>query len=305
MSRSDRDQRDAERAARRARRLAERAAQRAGRKAEQAHRAGERARKLAERAARRPHRDRDRGFEDYVDDVAEKWSKKAEEWLDAQSRKFSEDDDLYRDDVDAASASLDAQARQARRDAEMARRAAEEAERSVRSARRRRRSSSARRRRRARRSLRSRLNSGRGLYRDKARGKICGVCAGVADYLDIDTWQVRLVAVLGLIFVPSVAITVYFIAYFLMDDKPYYRRVTDAYEETDYDDYTEAAVSENDKSGGGTAARQPRVSNGEALRTAKEKFADLEERLRSMESHVTSSRFELQRELRKISGDES
>jgi len=305
VSRSDRDQRDAERAARRAHRLAERAAQRAGRKAEQAHRARERARKLAERAARRPSRDRDRGFEDYVDDVAERWSKKAEEWLDAQSRKFSEEDDLYRDDLDdldAATASLDAQARQARRDAEMARRAAEEAERS---ARRRRRSSSVRRRRRARRSLRSRLNSGRGLYRDKARGKICGVCAGVADYLDIDTWQVRLVAVLGLIFVPSVAVTVYFIAYFLMDDKPYYRRVTDAYEETDYDDYTEAAVNENDEPSGRKAARQPRMSNGEALRTAKEKFADLEERLRSMESHVTSSRFELQRELRKISGDES
>lgn len=305
MSRSDRDQRDAERAARRARRLAERAAQRAGRKAEQARRAGERARKLADRAARRPSRDRDRGFEDYVDDVAERWSKKAEEWLDAQSRKFSEEDDLYRDDLDeldAATASLDAQAKQARRDAEMAKRAAEEAERS---ARRRRRSSSVRRRRRARRSLRSRLNSGRGLYRDKARGKICGVCAGVADYLDIAPWQVRLVAVLGLIFVPSVAVTVYFIAYFLMDDKPYYRRVTDAYEETDYDDYTEAAVNGNDEPGGRTSARQPRMSNGEALRTAKEKFADLEERLRSMESHVTSSRFELQRELRKISGDES
>ena len=33
------------------------------------------------------------------------------------------------------------------------------------------------------------------------------------------------------------------------------------------------------------------------------KFQNLEERLRAMESHVTDSRFELQREFRKISGE--
>jgi hypothetical protein len=48
-----------------------------------------------------------------------------------------------------------------------------------------------------------------------------------------------------------------------------------------------------------------RMSNTETLRTAKDKFADIEVRLRSMESHVTSSKFELQRELRKIAGEDA
>jgi hypothetical protein len=51
------------------------------------------------------------------------------------------------------------------------------------------------------------------------------------------------------------------------------------------------------------AMPEPRVSNAQSVRVAKSKFMDLENRLRSMESHVTDSKFELQRELRKISGE--
>ncbi|MCH8240829.1 MAG: hypothetical protein IIB62_12445 [Proteobacteria bacterium] len=49
--------------------------------------------------------------------------------------------------------------------------------------------------------------------------------------------------------------------------------------------------------------QKPRMSNGQALRTARSKFTELEDRVRSMESHVTSSKFELQRELKKLSGE--
>lgn len=158
------------------------------------------------------------------------------------------------------------------------------------------------RRHRSPRGLRGRVRSGRGLYRDSRHKKICGVCAGVADYLDLERWQLRLAAALGLIFVPSAAITVYFIAYFLMDDKPYYRQVTDRYEdlEEDEDDVGEDTVTTAPRSGRQTAG----MSSGQAMRLAKQKFADLEDRLRAMETHVTSSRFELQRELNEISGDD-
>ena len=293
MSRSDRDERDARKAARRARRLAERAEARAERKADQARRAHERAERLAEKAGRRGET-RKRSIEDFVDDVVEnyvdpateRWSRKAESW--------------FENDQDNAGTRADREARRARREADEARREAEAAARS------RRRSRSSGRHRR-RRSLRSRFNSGRGLYRDKAHGKICGVCAGLADYLDVETWQVRLVAVLGLIFVPSMAVPTYFIAYFLMDDKPYYRRVTDQYDEEHPDDEVDDDMPEDDRYATSASRTQPpkhQMSNVETLHTAKEKFADLENRLRSMESHVTSSKFELQRELRKISGED-
>ena len=111
-------------------------------------------------------------------------------------------------------------------------------------------------------------------------------------------------AIMGLIFIPSVAIPVYFITYFLMDDKPYYRQVTDRFDDLEDDDEEEPRVVKKRRK-----PRQedgpPQVSNKEAMRTAKEKFNDIEDRLRSMETHVTSSTFELQRELKKISGEDS
>lgn len=310
MSRSDQDQRDAERAARRAQRLAERAEQRAQRKTEQARRAMDRAEKLADRAHhRRRDLDDGRSFEDYVDDFTAKWERKAEAWFE-KSTRFDGSDDMMDDAEDDFRSSAEA-SRRARVEAARARRAATEAAAKARAKGRRSESREARamrrnarrQRRKERGGLRHLFQSGRGLYRDKDRGKICGVCAGAADYMDVETWHVRLFAVLGLVFVPSVAIPAYFIAYFMMDDKPYYRRVTDRYEEAEFEDL-EDEQPVNTRNEKGKRTRVPEMSNTDAFRTAKEKFSDLEGRLRSMESHVTSSRFELQRELKKISGDE-
>lgn len=285
MSRFDRDQRDAERAARRARRLAERAEQRAQRRSDQAKRAADRAERLADRANSRHEEDhRSRAFEDrvddFVEDYSEKWSRKAEEWF--SSRAASDDD--Y--------ATFRAKRRASRR-AARDRRYAE--------------ARSARRHRRRPRGRLFRFNTGRGFYRDKSRGKICGVCAGVADYLDVEVWQVRLVAVLGLFFAGSVAVPMYFILCFIMDDKPYYRRMTDAIDDEDEDDM-EAPMTPGARASdtGRDRPRQvyPNLTNVEKLRMAKDRFAELENRLRAMESHVTSSQFELQREIRKIAGED-
>ncbi|MEX1237938.1 MAG: PspC domain-containing protein [Pseudomonadales bacterium] len=301
MSGSDRrysKERRAAREARRAERLAQREKLRAERKAQDARKAALRASALAEeasrsaststKASRSTHRGRERSIEDYVDDFTQKWEKKAEAWFEEQGRSMFGADT---DDVHATADETYGTGKTGEKRMESSR---------SRSRRSRRYSTKPR----GHRSFRSRFNSGRGLYRDKRRGKICGVCAGVAEYLEVDTWQVRLVAVLGLIFVPSVAITVYFITYFLMDDKPYYRRVTDRYKDADatdvYDDVYDDGYDDAGDSRGG-----PRLGNAEALRTAKDKFSDIEVRLRNMESHVTSSKFELQRELRKIAGEDA
>ena len=151
------------------------------------------------------------------------------------------------------------------------------------------------------------------LYRDRQRKKICGVCAGTADYFGRPAWEIRLYAVLGLIFIPSVTIPAYFIMYFLMDDKPHYRRVTDR-----IDEGVEGRrpAGDNEPEGPARTRKQtrrqamqekptdpPEMNNVQTMKVAKDKFADIEQRLRQMETHVTSSRFELQRELKKISGE--
>ncbi len=149
----------------------------------------------------------------------------------------------------------------------------------------------------------------KGLFRDPDRAKVCGVCAGLADYFGVESWQVRLGAILGLIFIPQLTISGYFITYFLMDKKPYYRRVTDRYDRAEQqwqdpeDDEQEDQFSVSSEKSRESSYRKPRMSNALALRNATNKFTEMEERLRSMESHVTSSKFELQRELKKLSGE--
>ncbi len=133
--------------------------------------------------------------------------------------------------------------------------------------------------------------------------KILGVCAGIADYFGRPVWEIRLCAVMGLIFIPSMVIPAYFIMYFLMDDKPRYRRFTDRFAEAESGHYEQddnlsenAQRSTNDRSMG-----RPTMDNVQAMQVVKEKFSEVEQRLRRMETHVTSPRFELQREFKKIS----
>ncbi|MDA0978269.1 MAG: PspC domain-containing protein [Proteobacteria bacterium] len=146
------------------------------------------------------------------------------------------------------------------------------------------------------------------LYHDKQRKRVLGVCAGLADYWGRPTWEIRLYTVLGLFFIPSVTVPAYFILYFLMDEKPYYRRVTDRFDESADGRHKKSKgdrfTREDESAMQQAAEARSKLNNEQAMKTAREKFADIEQRLRQMESHVTSSRFELQREFRKMAGED-
>ncbi len=55
---------------------------------------------------------------------------------------------------------------------------------------------------------------------DKDRKKLLGVCAGVADYLDVQPWSIRLVFLISVLFGGWFLIPIYFIAWFCLDEKP-------------------------------------------------------------------------------------
>lgn len=338
MSRSSRKEREAEKAARRAERLAQREDQRARRKAEQARQAAERAARLADRARRKPGRERDLddSFEDLVDEVAERWSRKAEAWIDEQTGKLLNSN--FVDDLRDDPAADVRQNEKAKRDSEswmdrqyrelsgdydddlygysgtdtysqqqtsLSGYGDEEAQSmktgSSRNRHSRRRSTSSGKRRSYSFPSRRRRRSYGNLYRDKEHGKVLGVCAGLADYFGRETWQIRLLAVFGLMFFPQITVPAYFITYFLMEDKPYYRQVTDRFDDIDEEFDDEEVMLKRRRQRDINHA----LNNKEAMRLAKSKFSDLEGRLRAMETHVTSSRFELDREFRKISGEEA
>ena len=58
------------------------------------------------------------------------------------------------------------------------------------------------------------------LWRDRERGIVAGVCAGIADYIGIEPIIVRIVAVLGLIFFFPPTIAAYIILAVALRPKP-------------------------------------------------------------------------------------
>ena len=117
------------------------------------------------------------------------------------------------------------------------------------------------------------------LWRDRDRGIIAGVCAGIADYLGIEPIVLRLVAVLCLIFFFPPTIVVYLILAIVLRPKP-----PALYASADEEAFWR---------GVGTAP-------ADTLHSVKRKFADLEARLGYMESQVTSGDFELHRKFRDL-----
>lgn len=60
----------------------------------------------------------------------------------------------------------------------------------------------------------------RTLYRDRENGLILGLCAGIADYFDLNTLLVRGIAVLALLLAPVPVGLTYLVAGLLLRDRP-------------------------------------------------------------------------------------
>ena len=59
------------------------------------------------------------------------------------------------------------------------------------------------------------------LYRDPENAKLGGVCAGIAEYFDIEVWIVRLLVVSAFLFTAGFFVAVaYVMAYFMLDKIP-------------------------------------------------------------------------------------
>lgn len=54
--------------------------------------------------------------------------------------------------------------------------------------------------------------------RDPVRARLGGVCAGIARYLEVPTFWVRLVAVVSLCIAPQVTLIAYGLAYLVLDE---------------------------------------------------------------------------------------
>ena len=119
------------------------------------------------------------------------------------------------------------------------------------------------------------------LYRNPRRGMMFGVCAGIADYFGFDVTVVRVLVVVGSLFSFPLLVVAYFVLGFMLPRKPYDGPGTD-------DDVYDPV------------RRQARADPHDMLSSARHRFRELDSRLQRLEKYVTSNRFNLDREFRRL-----
>lgn len=125
---------------------------------------------------------------------------------------------------------------------------------------------------------------GRRFYRDRERGKIAGVCAGIAEYFGFNLCVTRLLAVVALIAAGPIVLVLYLAVTLLVPARP--RAVAAA----------EPAAAPRDEEFRRALRAAPQATIGDVKR----RFQRLDARLARLERYVTSPRFDLEQEFRKL-----
>lgn len=125
------------------------------------------------------------------------------------------------------------------------------------------------------------------LYRNKEGGYIGGVCAGLADHFDVAPWLIRLLAFGGFLFFGSLAVIVYIALWWFLDPKPQ----KDAFE-YEYDEHQRRYRPKKMFKYSDSAQSR--------LRRARQKLEKVSKSVTEMEKHVTSRKFDLEREFSKL-----
>ncbi|MBT1450874.1 envelope stress response membrane protein PspC [Glaciecola sp. XM2] len=152
------------------------------------------------------------------------------------------------------------------------------------------------------------MNTKRSLYRDPKQGKIAGVCAGLATYFNIEVWLVRIIVLSAFLLAAGPFIFVLYIAgWLILDKKPEHL-------------YDEESTLNSTKSNAHTFTGKgyKNANNGDekvcvkakvwqagmppkqAFLNIQQRFIRSENRLRKIESYVTSKEFQLNRELNRL-----
>lgn len=139
------------------------------------------------------------------------------------------------------------------------------------------------------------------LYRDTEKGKIAGVCAGIANYFGWELWLVRIIFISGVLLTGSFFFMAYIIGWFILEKKP--KGDTAKAETFSFKDRGKGWVSNADeevkvevKSKVWQAGEPPK----QAFKDIHNNYGKLELRLRKLETYATSAEFNLNREISKL-----
>ena len=117
-------------------------------------------------------------------------------------------------------------------------------------------------------------------YRDKANGKIFGVCAGIADYTGFDVTLVRICFLAAIFMSGGSILPFYVIAGMISPKKPRSLEIRDSEEKHFW--------------------QGVRASPAQATRDIRSRFKDIDRRLADIESYVTTENRSLAREIEQL-----
>lgn len=153
------------------------------------------------------------------------------------------------------------------------------------------------------------------LYRIKREGKIAGVCAGLADYFGIEAWLVRILTVTAFLLLAGPFILVAYVAlWFILDEKKTTSTTsnykgfvnkdgsTDKHGQKSYagKGFVNNSDDDNHKVEVKSRVWQAGVPPRQACIEIKQRYNTVENKLRMLESYVTSKEFQLNRELSRL-----
>ncbi len=154
------------------------------------------------------------------------------------------------------------------------------------------------------------MNKRRGeLYRNPYRGKIAGVCAGIADYLGWETWLVRILVVSGVLFGMPFLIFGYVAAWFILDKTPksqqsFVDKKHQGQSKYRHQDNSSAGDYDDQMTNESIKVKARIWQSGEppkqAFHDIRRKFKALEGKLQAMEHYITSPEFTVSREINKL-----
>ena len=129
------------------------------------------------------------------------------------------------------------------------------------------------------------------LYRDGENGMIAGVCAGLADFFDVNVKMLRIAVAVGALFFPSL-ILAYIVLALLLKKKS----AGDGNGAADEPRKRKKKRARRDDGAAAGLGSRDGVTPQATMSRVRRRFADLDARLQRLEKYVTSERYRLNRE---------
>lgn len=177
------------------------------------------------------------------------------------------------------------------------------------------------------------------IYRSRSNRRVAGVCAGIADYLEVSAFSVRLVTLLSFFFMGPFTFWAYIICWFVIEPEPWREEFADYHDDRSQRraerrrrreeqraarhqrraerhyarNVRKSYVNSEETSAGAAAAASdlppdapgdhdeaPTSADYLSRHQCIQEYSDLEQRLRDIEAFMTSKRFRLHCEINRI-----